>query len=87
MLRRTLAGVLLLCATQAAAEDVLTARLTVFMQRQFSPAPLSLRVQVVTPAERRLTCAEPLFSLPSRTRVMGNSVCAWYVAARRVTCR
>ncbi|AHF74934.1 flagellar biosynthesis; assembly of basal-body periplasmic P ring [Candidatus Sodalis pierantonius str. SOPE] len=62
----------MLCATQAAAEDALTARLTAFMQRQFSPAPLSLRVQVVTPAERRLTCAEPLFSLPSRTRVMGN---------------
>ncbi|MGP4142146.1 MAG: flagellar basal body P-ring formation chaperone FlgA [Sodalis sp. (in: enterobacteria)] len=72
VLRRALAGVLLLCATQAVAEDALTARLTTFMQRQFSPAPLSLRVQVVTPAERRLTCAEPLFSLPSRTRVMGN---------------
>ncbi|MGL9724039.1 hypothetical protein [Sodalis sp. (in: enterobacteria)] len=61
VLRRALAGVLLLCATQAVAEDALTARLTTFMQRQFSPAPLSLRVQVVTPAERRLTCAEPLF--------------------------
>ncbi|WP_050747834.1 flagellar basal body P-ring formation chaperone FlgA [Sodalis glossinidius] len=42
------------------------------MQRQFTPAPLSLRVQVMTPAERRLTCAQPLFSLPARTRVMGN---------------
>lgn len=47
-------------------------QLTAFMQRQFTPAPLSLRVQVMTPAERRLTCAQPLFSLPARTRVMGN---------------
>lgn len=63
---------LLLSATQAAAEETLTARLTAFMQRQFTPAPLSLRVEVITPAERRLTCAPPLFSLPARTRVMGN---------------
>ncbi|MBT9431201.1 hypothetical protein JZM24_01750 [Candidatus Sodalis endolongispinus] len=63
---------LLLSATQAVAEGTLTAQLTAFMQRQFTPAPLSLRVQVMTPAERRLTCAQPLFSLPARTRVMGN---------------
>ncbi|WP_413738590.1 flagellar basal body P-ring formation chaperone FlgA [Sodalis sp. RH21] len=68
---RVLAAALFLFSAAAAA-DPLAAQLTDFMQRQYPAPPQSMRIVIKTPADRRLSCEHPQFSLPSRNRIWGN---------------
>lgn len=59
-------------ATDAISADALTPLLTRFMRAQYTTPPVSLQVEILTPAARRLSCLAPQFSLPARNRVWGN---------------